>query len=106
MGAPQRALRAGSGIVLRTPLLPLDGLLAWAALGQDLEAARRWLASVLDLPEVREAIFVASPSLSDRLDRSRIDPNSSKGRATELALVKYVARMSGRATPFGFFSGV
>jgi hypothetical protein len=55
---------------------------------------------------VREAVFVASPSLSAALERWARDPAAPASRGAERALVKYVARMAGRATPFGLFSGV
>ena len=69
----------------RTPLLPFDELLAWSdgleapTAGEDLErreaacAADRArlvsrLRATVTRPEVREALFLASPSLEERLD--------------------------------------
>jgi hypothetical protein len=78
---------ASSGFfALRTPLLPFDELLAWsdgleaASAGDDpaqLEAAiakdrcclGQRLRDVFSQPEVREALFVASPSLDERFDQ-------------------------------------
>jgi len=99
---------------LRTPLLPFDELVAWseelqaAAAGDDptrLEAAlvedhtslRRRLREVFSRPEVREALFVASHSLDERLEQD--DDKVIR------ALVRYFARMAGRPTPFGLFAG-
>jgi thiopeptide-type bacteriocin biosynthesis protein len=107
---------------LRTPLLPFDELLAWgdgleaAAAGNDaarLEAAvaadrarlRRGLCAAFARPEVREALFVASPDLEERLDLWLQTPDCEPGRKVERALVRYFARMAGRATPFGLFAG-
>ncbi len=98
-------LRADRGIVVRTPLLPIETLAAWTAAG-DLAAQRRFLAELLARDDVREAVFVASPSLFEALERWARDPAAPASRGAERALVKYVARMTGRATPFGLFSGV
>ena len=92
--------RADAGVCVRTPLLPLTTLLDWAAA----EDPRRFLDEVLRLPEVDEALFVASPSLHGSIASWRAQPASSA--RLETALVKYVARASGRATPFGLFSGI
>ncbi len=97
--------RADGGIVLRTPLFPMSALVEWGE-SRSVPEARRYLESLLARPEVDEAVFVASPSLHDALAAWRRDPNSSSARRAEPALVKYVARMIGRATPFGLFSGV
>ncbi|MBZ0238363.1 MAG: lantibiotic dehydratase family protein, partial [Deltaproteobacteria bacterium] len=104
MAAP-KGIRAGDGIVLRTPLLPLTELPVWAA-GGDEAAARRYLLDLITRPEVNEAIYVASPSLHAALESWRSAPTSAAGQRIEPAVAKYVARMMGRATPFGLFSGV
>ncbi|HWU91025.1 MAG TPA: lantibiotic dehydratase, partial [Kofleriaceae bacterium] len=98
-------LRADRGIVVRTPLLPFKTLIAWAD-ASGLDAQRRFLAELCARAEVREALFVASPSLLEALERWAREPAAPANRGTERALVKYVARMAGRATPFGLFSGV
>jgi lantibiotic biosynthesis protein len=104
-GPRDLGLRADAGFMLRTPLLPFATLLDWAA-AADVAAARRFLVDLLAQPAVDEAIFVASPSLHGSLDRWRRDPDSPAGQRTETAIVKYVARMAARATPFGLFSAV
>jgi len=108
--------------VLRTPLLPFDELRAWGAgleaagvaeAGGDLEAAcardrdrlQTRLRAVLARPEVREALFVASPSLSERIAVWEADPAGERGVSVEAALVKYFQRMAFRCTPFGLFAG-
>jgi thiopeptide-type bacteriocin biosynthesis protein len=97
--------RANEGICVRTPLLPLTMLVEWGNAG-DVAAARANLANVLALPEVDEALFVASPSLHGAIGQWRDQPDSANGQRIEVSLVKYVARMAGRSTPFGLFSGV
>ncbi|GAA0304462.1 hypothetical protein GCM10009128_24770 [Psychrosphaera haliotis] len=57
-------------------------------------------------PEVKEALFIASPSLVNRLDCWLSDPESKKGKKIEQSLTKYFIRMHSRCTPFGTFSGV
>ncbi|HEV7514771.1 MAG TPA: lantibiotic dehydratase, partial [Thermoanaerobaculia bacterium] len=106
----------------RTPLLPFEALEAWsegltaistvddpaalaAALAADQALLRARLQEALGRPEIAEALFLASPSLSDSLALWLADPDSKKGRRTEHALVRYYQRMAARATPFGLFSG-
>jgi thiopeptide-type bacteriocin biosynthesis protein len=94
--AGPRAAHVPSGFfVLRTPLLPFDAR----------PASRADLRALLARPEVRDAIFVAAPSLDARLEVWHRDPDSDAGRKVEQALTRYLARMSGRATPFGLFAG-
>jgi lantibiotic biosynthesis protein len=111
--------------VLRTPVLPFDELIA---LGRDLRAAslasgddthapledawradtetvRARLRDILTRPVVRHALFVASPSLEVGLTRWFAQPESKDGRQAERAVMRYLARMCGRPTPFGLFSG-
>lgn len=108
--------------VLRTPLLPFDELAGWgagleapaagddpaalaAAVDRDRELLRTRLRRLAERPEVREALFLASPSLVEGLARWRRAPDDKKGRRAEDALVRYLTRMSSRPTPFGMFSG-
>lgn len=70
--------------VLRTPLLPFGTL-----------DALEDVATIANDPLVREAVFLASPSLADDIG----DPGATR------ALLSYVTRMAGRATPFGLFAG-
>lgn len=113
-----------SFFVLRTPLLPRDALSAWserteaaralagddaaleAALESDRQRLRGRLRELVSRPEVREALFLASPSLEESLGAWGETPESERGQKVERALVRYVSRMTGRATPFGLFAGV
>src|SRR5712692_9406047 len=98
---------------LRTPLLPFDELLAWgdglespsalgdparleAALAADRVRLRGRLRALLERPEVREALFLASPDLDEGLERWHRDPEGERGQKVERALVRYLARMAGR----------
>ncbi len=109
-------------VVLRTPLLPVEELDAWSAdlkaphSGVDEEALREALAhdrallrqrlqALLKRPELREAIFLASPDLAESLAQWQREPESKKGQRTEHGLVRYFLRMTSRSTPFGLFSG-
>jgi thiopeptide-type bacteriocin biosynthesis protein len=104
--------------VLRTPLLPRAALAALAPDGPapDAEHLDGWIAAhyaravdaldqVVRRPDVRDAIFLASPSLDGSIDawlaRSPKPPD-----AADLSLRRYVQRMASRATPFGLFAGV
>jgi hypothetical protein len=119
---PRNDFAPSGFFALRTPLLPFDELLAWgdgleapsslgdparleAALAADRARLRGRLRSLLERPEVREALFLASPDLDDGLERWHGDPEGERGRKVERALVRYFARMAGRATPFGLFAG-
>ncbi len=107
---------------LRTALLPWDEFLSWSddlqgaeacsdanrletALAFDRHRLREQLRRYLDRPEIREAVFVASPSLHDSIDEWFKDPDGPRGQKAERSLVRYFARMTGRATPFGLFAG-
>jgi thiopeptide-type bacteriocin biosynthesis protein len=113
---------ASGFFALRTPLLPFDELLTWGegleaplavydparleeALAADRARLRTRLRDLVSRPEVREALFVASPDLEERLDVWLNQPDSEPGQKMERALVRYFARMAGRATPFGLFAG-
>lgn len=108
--------------MLRTPLLPRDDLERWgaglattaagddldqltAAVAEDREVLRTRLQQLVARPEVREAIFVASPVLEESIDAWIADPTSEAGQKTERSLVRYVSRMAVRPTPFGLFAG-
>jgi thiopeptide-type bacteriocin biosynthesis protein len=117
------AWNLGAEFALRTPLLALDQLTGLSddlaaprsigagdpelerALLSDRQAVRARLIDIVRRPEVREAMFVASPDLEDVLDAWLLAPESSKAQKTERSVFKYVARMATRSTPFGLFAG-
>lgn len=110
--------------VLRAPLLPADVLAGWSgdlrgpaawegaepplasALDADRQLLRDRLRALLARPEVREAIFVASPSLEESLPHWLHYPESERAHRVERAVVRYLSRMATRPTPFGLFAGV
>lgn len=92
-----------SSFVLRTPLYPLSfylGLVENYSLEKAIE--------IYQIPLVKEALNLASPELVKELDRwSKKDSSFSKEKSEklEITLLKYLARMSSRCTPFGLFAG-
>jgi thiopeptide-type bacteriocin biosynthesis protein len=108
--------------VLRTPLLPFEEITAWsegleavgslgdtpglqAAVERDRARLRARLLAAVTRPEVRDAIFVASPSVEEALEIWQKEPDSKQGRKLEPAVVAYFSRAAARATPFGLFAG-
>jgi thiopeptide-type bacteriocin biosynthesis protein len=107
--------------VLRSPGLPLDALFPRDQRDREAEvqdsspnrleksrdATRRVLRDLIRRDAVREAVALASPDLASRLDawlEGSLDGPAA--RNVERALLKYLSRMSSRATPFGLFAGV
>ncbi|WP_394835754.1 lantibiotic dehydratase [Pendulispora rubella] len=82
--------------VVRAPLLPFDVL-------RDGLAPER-LRTLLADPVIREALFVASPSLDIAVDAWLADPAAPRAHEVELILARYITRMAARPTPFGLFS--
>jgi thiopeptide-type bacteriocin biosynthesis protein len=78
----------------------LDG-----TLDADRARVRSRLRDIVNRPDVREALFVASPSLDDAIAEWEADPESNNSAKAERAIVRYISRMAGRATPFGLFAG-
>jgi hypothetical protein len=92
-----------SQYVLRTPLFPLS--FYWNVLENYSQEA---LLLQFENPYVREALRMASPELLTALDKWRANPASlsdEKRNSLEISLLKYIARMSARCTPFGLFAG-
>lgn len=57
------------------------------------------------LPQIEDALFLSSLSLSERL-RKYEHLNRKEKENVNLSLYKYYSRMCTRATPFGLFSGI
>jgi len=119
-GATAAAIVPDEFFALRTPLLPIEELRAFSdgltaagaqpevlahALAADRRRLRERLRVLLARPEVREALFLASPSLDESLPLWLEEPESERGQKVERALVRYFARMCARPTPFGLFAG-
>lgn len=120
---PTPQFQAGSRFTFRSPLLPFATFAEWAAdierppLDADgdawlraIESSRQRLCArlqeIIGQPHVRDALFLASPGLEEQVADYVAAPDTPRARKVESALVRYVARMAGRATPFGLFSGI
>ncbi len=107
--------------VLRTPLLPFTEFLKW---GEDLlisdqnissfsqetfervrQQLRRRLQEIVHRPEIREALFLASPSLEERISKWFQELENKNTKKIENSIINYFSRMTGRATPFGLCAG-
>src|SRR5215212_5247049 len=99
--------------VLRTPLLPFEEMAAWSegleavgslgdpealeeALERDRGRLRARLLAAVTRPEVREALFVASPSVDEALEAWQKEPESTQGRRLEPVVVAYFSRAAAR----------
>jgi lantibiotic biosynthesis protein len=102
---------------VRSPLLPFeefarlgDGcrvpatIADEAAISADCDRITRELLSAFERPVLRDALYVASRSLSERARKLAAAPSSDPSAA--LRLMSYFARMCTRPTPFGLFSGI
>ena len=75
------------------------------AVAADRVRLRERLRAVVTTPEFREALFIASPGLDDRIEVWLREPDTESGQKIERSLVRYFQRMTSRATPFGLFAG-
>ncbi|MDA0646694.1 lantibiotic dehydratase [Nonomuraea ferruginea] len=59
-------------------------------------------------PSIAEAVTVASPAFANRVNAvcAGHRPSAGQVRRMIVTLARYLARMRGRATPFGIFAGV
>jgi thiopeptide-type bacteriocin biosynthesis protein len=115
-------LSSSGFFALRTPLLPFDELSRWGeslhakshadpatrslAWQADVQVLRARLRELVQRPEIRQALFIASPALDESLEHWVNHPDTKKGIQTERSLVRYFSRLAGRATPFGLFAGL
>ena len=107
--------------VLRTPLLPFEEFLNLSqalsvpgalrdggdlleAYKTDCKLVRARLQQLAHRPEIREALWLASPEFFESLSTWWSSPESEKGQKLENSLYRYVARMTSRATPFGLLA--
>src|SRR5689334_18236105 len=109
---------------IRTPLLPLEVMRSWGRLegapqapvpganGSDApsvtaeEQIRKRLRGLFEAPDLRDAIFIASPAIEEALRRDGATTDRDKRDRLDASLTKYLMRMAGRCTPFGVFAGV
>jgi thiopeptide-type bacteriocin biosynthesis protein len=97
--------RLGAGLAGDAAAAGADDAALAAALAADRALVRARLRALVLRPDVREAIFVASPSLDESMAAWLESPDGERGQKVERTLVRYIARMAGRATPFGLFAG-
>ena len=104
---PNDSYEALGVFCLRIAALPTSTLDAWVGNSADSSDLARWTKEQFARPFLREALYVASPSFSERLEIATAQPsnNESYGDLTG-TLSKYLARACYRATPFGLFAGV
>lgn len=69
------------------------------------QRGRNYLRSIAGRPEVREALFVASPTAESTIRKWCADQTGKPDPRTERTLARYLARMASRPTPFGLFAG-
>ena len=87
----------------RTPILSLnfyEDLTKKSSFGLD-DLKKLW-----GDPTIKEAIFLASKSLHDEIDKNIAVNNPKNTEKLKLSFLKYLFRASTRCTPFGLFSGM
>lgn len=93
-----------SSFILRSPLFPFNFIESLVS-GRDISEEQ--LMEVCKMPEVDEAIFLASPDLHRQLHERLKGDLTDKKKVPRLhyALMRYILRMCTRPTPFGLFAG-
>ena len=95
-------------VMARSPALPFTVFEDWVEMATPAHACQSHekLRALVGQPFVKEALFIASPSLYQRacdwLGGARLEDADK----VEAALWRYVTRMCCRPTPFGLFAGV
>lgn len=95
-------IKTSSLAFIRLAVLPADTVSRLSCSAQELVAV---VVRLMDDPYVREAIWLASPSLLARYDHVRAS-NDTKDTDVFAAVAKYLIRMAYRSTPFGTFACV
>jgi len=94
--------QAFENFILRTPLLPLESIESFYSENRTFHEELR---KFYELPEVQEAMFLASPALYDQMMKWLHTENIPDDKLL-ITLIKYISRMSTRCTPFGLFAGI
>jgi lantibiotic biosynthesis protein len=114
----ERRFASADFFLLRSATLPIDRLEALGDAGkQGSEGFGSWSAGARDDlntalqtwvrdPLIQAAIYLASPSLSERLNDWLRQPSEAAFDALRAALFRYFVRMTSRATPFGLFASI
>lgn len=90
--------------LLRAPTLPVQAFTDIVA-SRDVGITRERLKSLSERPRVKQALHVASPSLTASLANLAGADQKRADRAWS-SLLRYLTRMSTRPTPYGLFSAV
>ena len=91
---------------LRAPAAPSEGAELDVALAADRARTSDALRALVRTdPYVREALFLASPSLDAGIESWLRGEEAPRAKGVAEIVLRYIARMSARATPFGLFSG-
>lgn len=96
-------IKSDNFFVVRLPRLPQSNL---DNIPEGIKELRILLKEWMADPLVKEAIYIASPTLYDRIGIWSKNPNSKEAEKISYTLLKYYVRMSSRPTPFGLFSGI
>lgn len=93
-----------SSFVLRAPLFSVEFYLE---LTNRESVSFEEIKSICNDKIILEALFIASPSLVDQIERWKKDEMKNQADIETLvhSILKYLSRMSARCTPFGLFSG-
>jgi hypothetical protein len=90
--------------VLRSPLFTYD-FLETVVGGRETPVEQ--LTGLYRMPQIQEAIWLASPNLFEKMQKWLEGELTDKKEVEKLhyALLRYIIRMSSRCTPFGLFAG-
>jgi hypothetical protein len=118
----RRAFAPVDFFVVRSASLPVEVFEEWGkglqvphttddsvlehAIAHDRALLRERLREIALRPDVREALYLASPDLEGSLEDWVAAPETARGIRVERALVRYLTRMTTRSTPFGLFAGI
>lgn len=91
--------------VLRRPLLPLQAALTALDTHPSKDSFREIIRTAFAEPLVAEALYLASPALSERLNEWLLGKPIAEENKLIQSLTKYYLRMSSRCTPYGLFAG-
>lgn len=91
--------------LLRAPLMPVDFLTRFLTLPITVLADE--IRQLFSKPYMAEAIYIASPELSNELRKWQQDllTDEKAIHKLTLSLLRYILRMSTRCTPYGLFAG-
>lgn len=118
----------GDFFLLRAPLLPIDEYLQWkqrdpqpcsplhvadnrgtTAPGDDERVSQAELRSrlrrIFDEPAPAEALVAASSGVAERLELPAAENSATTAGRLDLALARYLSRITSRPTPYGLFAG-